>query len=192
MAISKEQRTRLSSVAVSDISDAMERLGFRRTVISGFRCSIGERRSVVGPALTVRQVPKHSPAVASDRLTRHGEVSKSIAQEGDFVVVDAAARTDVASWGGHHSERCHDRGVAGVLINGSTRDIAEIRRMSFPIFHLGTSPISSRWDQETAEINGTVSIGGVQIRGGDIIVGDEDGLIVVAIEQLDAVLGALK
>lgn len=192
MTISNEQRMRLTSVAVSDISDAMERLGLRRTVISGFRCSIGERRSVAGPALTVRQIPKHYPAVASDRLTRHGEVSKTIAQEGDFVVVDAAARTDVASWGGHHSERCHGRGVAGVLINGATRDIAEIRRMDFPIFHLGTSPISSRWDQETAEVNGTVTIAGVQIRGGDIVVGDEDGLIVIAVEQLDAVISALK
>jgi 4-hydroxy-4-methyl-2-oxoglutarate aldolase len=192
MMLSKEHHARLAATPVSDISDAMERLGFQRTVITGFKASVPGQASIVGPAFTIRQVRKHYPAKPADKLTRHDEVSKVLANAGDFVVVDAAGRTDIASWGGHHSERCHTRGVSGVLINGATRDIAEIRRMGFPIFHLGVSPISSRWDQETADINGTVTVGGVQIRGGDVLVGDEDGLIVIAPEQLDRVIAELR
>lgn len=92
MTCSEEQLPRLTPVAVADISNAMEKLGLRSTIIPGFRFSIAERTSVAGPALTVRKVPKHSPALPSERLTRHGEVSKSMAQHGDFVVVDAGAR----------------------------------------------------------------------------------------------------
>ena len=57
---------------------------------------------------------------------------------------------------------------------------------------LATSPVASRWDQETAEIGGTVVVGGVQIRPGDVLVGDEDGLIVIAPGQLASILAELR
>lgn len=191
MALSGEQKSLLSKARTSGVSDVMEAMGLRRTVIVGFRCTTGAE-AVVGIAFTIRQVPKHSPARADQRLSRHGEVSRGLAKEGDFVILDAGGRTDVAGWGGHHSERCHSRGVSGVLVNGSIRDFAEIKAMGFPAFHLGTSPISSKWDQETAEFNGSVNVGGVHIKAGDIVVGDEDGLVVIGADQLDAVLEQLR
>jgi 4-hydroxy-4-methyl-2-oxoglutarate aldolase len=186
-----EQKALLCKARPSGVSDAMEAIGLRRSVIVGFRCTTGSD-PVVGVAFTIRQVPKHSPATADQRLCRHGEVSRALAKEGDFVVLDAGGRTDVAGWGGHHSERCNSRGVSGVLVNGSIRDFAEIKEMGFPAFHLGTSPISSKWDQETAEFHGSVSVGGVHIKSGDVIVGDEDGLVVIAVDQLDVVLERIR
>lgn len=191
MTLSDNDRLRLAGVGTCDVSDAMERLGLERTVLTGFACSTGGK-TVVGTAFTVRQVPKHYPAEHGQRLVRHGEVSAELAQPGDFVVVDTGGRLDVAGWGGNHSQKCHARGVSAVLINGCTRDITEIRKLGFPIFHLGTSPVASRWDQETAELNGPVVVGGVQIQQGDIVVGDEDGLIVIAPALLSQVLGELK
>jgi 4-hydroxy-4-methyl-2-oxoglutarate aldolase len=181
-------RARLAAAGTSRTSDAMERLGLPRTVITGFQCSTTEGDAVVGSALTIRQVPKHSPSQASERLVRHGEISAQLAQKGDFVVVDAGGRVDIAGWGENHSARCHARGVSGVLVNGSTRDIAGIRKLGFPVFHLGTSPVASRWDQETAELNGVVVVAGVQIKPGDILVADEDGLIVIAPELLPQII----
>jgi regulator of RNase E activity RraA len=191
MALTSDQKVLLSKARTSGVSDVMEAIGFRRSVIVGFRCTTGGE-PVIGAAFTIRQVPKHSPATADQRLCRHGEVSRGLAKEGDFVILDAGGRTDVAGWGGHHSERCHSRGVSGVLVNGSIRDFAEIKDMGFAAFHLGTSPISSKWDQETAEFNGSVNVGGVHIKAGDIIVGDEDGLVVIAVEQLDQVIEKLR
>jgi 4-hydroxy-4-methyl-2-oxoglutarate aldolase len=191
MNLRNEQKLLLSQARTSGISDAMEALGFRRAVIVGFRSTSGGE-PVIGVAFTIRQVPKHSPATAEQRLTRHGEVSRDLAKEGDFVILDAGGRTDIAGWGANHSARCKTRGVSGVLVNGSIRDCAEIRDMGFAAFHLGTSPISSHWDQETAEFNGSVTVAGVHIKAGDIVVGDDDGLVIIAADQLDAVLDTLR
>jgi 4-hydroxy-4-methyl-2-oxoglutarate aldolase len=181
-------RARFAAAGASGTSDAMERLGLPRTVITGFQCSAIGGETVVGKALTIRQVPKHYPSQAGARLVRHGELSAELAQKGDFVVVDAGGRIDIAGWGENHSMRCHERGVSGVLVNGGTRDIASIRRLGFPVFHLGASPVASRWDQETAEINGVVVVAGVQIKPGDLLVADEDGLIVIAPELVPQIL----
>lgn len=180
--------TRLADAGTSRVSDAMERLGLPRTVVTGFQCSTAGGPTVVGRAFTIRQVPKHFPSKAGERLVRHGEVSAELAGAGDFVVVDAGGRTDIAGWGENHTARCHTRGVSGVLVNGSTRDIAGIRKLGMPVFHLGTSPVASRWDQETAELNGVVVVAGVQIKSGDILVADEDGLIVIAPELLTRII----
>lgn len=192
MTLDASVRSRLAAAGTSGVSDAMERLGLSRTVITGFRCSTQDAPAVVGSAFTIRQLPKHFPARKDQRLVRHGEVSSDLAQPGDFVVVDAGGRLDIAGWGENHSQRCHDRGVSGVLVNGSTRDIAGIRKIGFPVFHLGTSPVASRWDQETAEMNGAVMVGGAQIKAGDVLVGDDDGLIVIAPEHLAEILGELR
>lgn len=190
--LAAEARDQLVRAGTSGISDAMERLGLPRTAIVNFRTSMRDVPAVVGVALTIRQMPKNPTAPRQERLARHGEVVEQSAREGDFIVLDGGARADIASWGENHTRRCKDRGVAGILVNGSVRDIAAIRALAMQVFHLGTSPVSSRWDQRTAEIGGDVVVAGVTIRSGDILVGDEDGLVVVAPEQLKTILGALK
>lgn len=189
MTLDARDKAQLSAAGTSGLSDVMERLCLPRTAITGFRSST--EGVAVGTAFTIRQVPKHAPAAHDQRLVRHGEVSRDLAQPGDFVVVDAGGRTDIAGWGENHSARCQARGVSGALINGATRDLAGIRRLGFPVFHLGGSPVASRWDQETAEIGGPVVVGGVQIRAGDVLVADEDGVIVLAAEQLPLILAEL-
>lgn len=191
MTLETHDRTRLAAAGTSNLSDAMERLALPRSIITGFRCTVEGAAAVVGTAFTIRQVPKHAPTTHDQRLVRHGEVSRELAQPGDFVVIDAAGRTDIAGWGENHSARCQARGVSAALVNGATRDIAAIRRMRFPVFHLGASPIASRWDQETAEIGGPVIVGSVQIRAGDMLVGDEDGLVVIAPVHLPQILAEL-
>jgi 4-hydroxy-4-methyl-2-oxoglutarate aldolase len=192
MTFDADARTAISAAGTSGVSDAMERLDLARTVLTGFQCSILNGPAIVGTAFTVRQVPKHHPAQKGQRLVRHGEVSTDLAQPGDFVVIDLGGRSDIAGWGENHSRRCHNRGVSAVLVNGATRDIAGIRQIGFPVFHLGTSPVASRWDQETAELNGPVVVGGVQIRVGDVIVADEDGVIVIAPDLIAAILAELR
>lgn len=190
MTLDASARSRLAAAGTSGLSDVTERLHLPRRVITGFRTS-AEGVSV-GAAFTIRQVPKHASATHDERLVRHGEVSRDLAKPGDFVVVDAGGRTDIAGWGENHSARCQARGVSAALINGATRDLAGIRRLGFAVFHLGASPVASRWDQETAEIGGPVVVGGVQIRPGDVLVGDEDGLIVMAPDDLPLVLAEVR
>lgn len=103
-------------------------------------------------------------------------------------MIDVGGYTDVCTWGYAHSMRAAIRGIAGVLINGSVRDSAEIRESGFPLFCRGRSPVKSTGNLMTTSIGEPLSIGGAVIRKGDLIFGDLDGIVCVPAEHEDAVL----
>jgi 3-hexulose-6-phosphate synthase/6-phospho-3-hexuloisomerase len=166
-----------------DVSDAMEQLGLRRSVILGYT-ALGTRGTpVVGRAFTLRQLAKHGADERAANLSRQIEASRERAQPGDIVVIDTGGIADVATWGELHSVRCLRRGVKGMITNGATRDAELIREMKFPVFCRGLSPVNGVWDLETHGFEEPVVLEGVQIRPGDVIVADEDGIVVVAQES---------
>jgi 4-hydroxy-4-methyl-2-oxoglutarate aldolase len=184
----EEEYKNLSS---GNLSDAMELLGLRRSVIHGFTPLAPPGSILVGPALTVRQIPKHGSASNVAKLVRHVEVSDYLAQKGDVVVIDVGGILEVCSWGEIHSLKCKKRGVAGLIINGCVRDVDAIRQIGFPVFCLGFSPVKSLWDLETLSFNEPVMIGKTQVRPGDILFGDETGIIVIPAErEQDVILKA--
>lgn len=187
-AISQEEREQFRRIVAGNVSDAMELLGLRRAVIPGLRFVAPPDTIVVGTAFTVRQAPKHHPSEKFERLVRHGDAANELAQPGQVIVIDAGGRLDIGSWGENHSIACHSRGVAGLLVNGSVRDVSGIRKLGFPVFCLGFSPVKSQWDLETAAFNEPVVFGTTQIRPGDLIFGDEDGVIVIPFEAKSDVL----
>jgi regulator of RNase E activity RraA len=161
----------------------MEQLGLRRAVILGY-IALGTRGTpVVGRAFTLRQLAKHGADERAANLSRQIEASRERAQPGDIVVIDTGGIADVATWGELHSVRCLRRGVAGMITNGATRDAELIRAMKFPVFCRALSPVNGVWDLETQSFNVPVELAGVQIRPGDVIVADEDGIVVVAREH---------
>jgi 4-hydroxy-4-methyl-2-oxoglutarate aldolase len=180
------------NLSSGNICDAMELLGLRRSVIHGFTFIGPPGSIVVGPALTVRQIPKHGSASKSLKLVRHDEISRKLAQEGDVVVIDVGGMRDVCSWGEIHSLRCQKRGVGGLVIDGCIRDVEAIRKMGFPVFCRGFSPVKSHWDLETLSLNQTVMIGGIQVRPGDILFGDETGILVIPPEREQEVLSKAR
>ncbi len=122
------------------------------------------------------------------KLVRHIEVSDHLAQSGDVIVIDVSGIREVCSWGEIHSLKCKTRGVAGLIINGCVRDVDAIRKIGFPVFCLGFSPVKSLWDLETLSFNEPVMIGGVQVRQGDILFGFETGIVVIPAEREQDVL----
>lgn len=174
-----DERSAWESLGTGQVSDAMEQLELRRSVITGMRYIAPGGRTTAGLARTVRQIPKHVPSTKGERLVRHGEMASELAGEGDYIVIDVGGRLDVASWGENHSLRCLAGGVSGLLINGCIRDVAAIRRLGFPVACLGFSPIKGQWDLETAGIDGPIAIADVAIHRGDLVVGDEDGIVIV-------------
>ena len=180
------------TLSSGNICDAMESLGLRRSVIHGFTFIAPPESIMVGPALTVRQIPKHGSAQKTTKLVRHDEISRQIAQEGDVVVIDVGGIRDVCSWGEIHSLRCQKRGVAGLVIDGSIRDVEAIRKMGFPVFCRGFSPVKSQWDLETLSLNQPVIIGGIQVRPGDILFGDETGILVIPPDRGQEVLSKAR
>jgi 4-hydroxy-4-methyl-2-oxoglutarate aldolase len=188
MALSDKQRDVFLTLQSGHISDAMEGLSLPRTVLHGFTYLGKPGAKMVGTAFTVRQAPKHATASRTESLVSHAKVSGELASAGEVVVIDAGGRTDTGTWGENHCMRAGARNVAGAVINGATRDAHEIRGLDFPVFCQGFSPVKSLWDLETVGLRDPVTICNVQIRQGDIVFGDETGIIIVPPEQKDVIL----
>ncbi|MCS7143120.1 MAG: 4-carboxy-4-hydroxy-2-oxoadipate aldolase/oxaloacetate decarboxylase [Aigarchaeota archaeon] len=138
---------------------------------------IAQDTKLVGPALTVLCYP-------GDNITVHK--SMTIAKPGDVLVIEAGGQIGVM-WGGLMSYQAMKCGIAGVVVDGSVRDVTEIRRMGFPVFARHISPISST-KLHPGSINVPVVCGGVLVKPGDVIIGDDDGVVVVPREQAAEVL----
>jgi len=180
--LGKDFLERFRALPTGSISDAFDRLGIRG-VITCLR-PVFEGTRVAGPAVTLRQVTSTSPETAP----RHSEVLDKVAQAGDVMVIDCDGRVDVATWGGLLSTRAKSKGLEGVVIDGATRDVDDIRSMRYPVFVRGFSPATSRTRFETVSIQSEVQCGGVKVRPGDLIVGDDTGIIVIPQERVEEVL----
>jgi regulator of RNase E activity RraA len=132
---------------------------------------------VAGPAYTVR-------TVRYDNLMLHTAIYH--AEPGDVLVVQAGDdRMAVAD--GHVCAVAQRRGVAGLVVDGVIRDLAESRGRGFPVFARGVSPIPGRQDGP-GEIGGPITCGGVRVNPGDVVVADEDGIVVVPRARAETVL----
>ena len=124
--------------------------------------------------------------------TRQGDnllVHKALdmAQPGDVVVVDAGGSLEHAIIGELMSARAAERGIAGIVIWGAIRDSGEIAQGRFPVYARGVTH-RGPYKDGPGEINVPVSIGGLVVNPGDIIVGDQDGLVAVPLEHAQDIL----
>jgi regulator of RNase E activity RraA len=80
------------------------------------------------------------------------------------------------------------KGVAGVIIDGAARDVDACEEMGFPIFARGIVPITARGRVMQENFNCLIRLGDVQVRPGDILVGDINGVVVIPPEKIEEVL----
>ncbi|OPY33854.1 MAG: Bifunctional enzyme Fae/Hps [Methanomassiliicoccales archaeon PtaU1.Bin124] len=157
-----------SKVSTPNIADAMHKRG----VMEGLSMRNPHGTKLVGKALTV-QTSKGDwakPVEAIDHATK-----------GDVIVVDAGG-SEIAVWGELASWSARMMGVAGVVIDGSGRDIDAIIDMEFPIFCRHTSPHAGE-PKGYGGIGHEIICGGQVVRNGDWIIGDESGIMVVPQEN---------
>ena len=137
--------------------------------------------SLAGPAYTVRCVP-------GDNLMLHAAIYR--AQPGSVIVVESGD-LDYALAGGNVCAVAHRRGVAGFVLDGLVRDIGEVREDGFPVYGRGVIPIPGT-KKELGALGDPVTVGGVLIRPGDIVVAGEDGVAVVPADRSGEVLAAAQ
>ena len=174
--------------STGDISDAFDKLGIRG-VIPEILPLIPEVR-IAGPAVTLRQISTRE--CQSEIVPSHVEVVEKIAEPGDVLVIDNGGRTDICTWGGLITVRAKMKGLQGVVIDGATRDLAQIREAKFPVFARGVSPSQSYKRLQTFCVNREIQCGRVQVCPGDIVVGDDDGVAIIPREKAEDVLELTK
>lgn len=112
------------------------------------------------------------------------------AQPGDVLVVDTRG-TELAVLGEIFTTEAHRRGLAGMVVDGYVRDLAGIREIGLPLFARGAFPAAAPAAARTP-LGQTVTIGGVEVRPGDIVFGDDDGLLVAAPARVEEALPAAE
>ncbi|NKE58167.1 RraA family protein [Lentzea sp. PSKA42] len=164
---------RYAALDSAAVSDALDRLGLPPGV-GGLRPVWGPA-SVVGYAVTVQLEPRtDGPAGAHIATT-------AIETEDDqsVIVVDNQGRTDVSCWGGILSLGASQRGVRGVVADGVCRDVGEARELQFPVFSRGSVPATARGRVQQRSTGEPVTVAGLTVHQGDIVLSDETGLVVV-------------
>jgi regulator of RNase E activity RraA len=137
---------------------------------------------IVGPAVTVTVPPGDFVMIsAALKATRPGDV----------LVVDARGDMSRAVWGEYFSEWAKGLGVAGIVIDGASRDASGIEALGFPVFARGTIPRRPTINGH-GEVNVPVSCGGVAVLPGDIVIADREGAIVIPLRHLDTILARVR
>lgn len=164
--LSAEELRTWCEIPTAVLSDEREHAG----VMTGVHPLFPERR-FAGQALTIE-------AENSD----NGAARQALAQAWPLacIVVDASARPDGAVWGGNLIALAKQRSVVAVVVDGQVRDVADLRQSGLAVCSRGITPRGPAWG---GRIGGPVRCGGVEVRPGDLIVGDEDGVIVVALDN---------
>ncbi|WP_295479524.1 RraA family protein [uncultured Pseudomonas sp.] len=168
--VSAEWVERYREVPVANVSDSMNRM-----TAGGARLRPMHAKGVLsGPAVTVKARP-------GDNLMLH--YALDIAEPGDVIVVDAGGDLSNALIGEMMVAYAVKRGVAGIVINGAIRDAGAIGAGDFPMFAAGISH-RGPYKDGPGEINVPIAIDGMVIEAGDLVIGDEDGLLCVPYDQV--------
>jgi regulator of RNase E activity RraA len=140
---------------------------------------------VAGRAFTVRYVP-----AGAERGTV-GDYIDDV-EPGSVVVLDNAGRLYCTVWGDILTALAHRKGIAGTAIFGVCRDTKRARELGYPIYSSGRFMRTGKDRVEVADVGTPVSLGDVQVRPGDLVLGDDDGVVVVPRGHEERVLEAAR
>lgn len=162
------------------VSDAMDLAGLTGVVPASLLqpSLVGQR--VVGQAVTVlnrlrKDAPSKAVAAGDNRLA--DIEAHNLARPGDVVAIQGV--DGVSSLGGIAMAIAKRQGEAAIIVDGAVRDIETSRELDLPIWSRGVTPLTGKWRIETVGVNVPVTICGVQVSPGDLVVADETGICIV-------------
>jgi 4-hydroxy-4-methyl-2-oxoglutarate aldolase len=175
---------RFRKVATASVADAVDKVcGKRGYLDSPVKPQINDKR-IVGPAVTVLEGPTDEFVPPQHALDLIDE-----APPGSVICIATGGLSEFAVWGGLMTAGAVANQHEGAVLDGGVRDLAEIRRdYDFPVFARAVSPGTTLGRFKTLASQIEITIGGVAINPGDIIVGDIDGVVAVPKAHAEAVL----
>ncbi|MFI0815740.1 RraA family protein [Streptomyces sp. NPDC021098] len=165
-----------TDVSTASVSDALDSLGLPGSLHGIGALRQGQR--TVGPVFTVTYEPvDEAGGTVGDFLDD--------VPAGAVILIDNAGRTDCTVWGGIMSRTAHERGIAGTVIHGTCRDVAVATAAGYPIWSVSRFMRTGKDRVRVAAVQTGVTIDGVLIRPGDILVADDDGAVAVPAARWD-------
>jgi len=187
--IADETLSVLKSIPTQTLIDGLWVKGWPSTYVEGAR-PLQQGQSMAGRAVTLRFVP-HRPDLFSDKPKGEDSaeyVAIELCGPGEVLVIDAL-RWQYSSIGGDIKFlRLMQRKVGGLVTDGGVRDSVVLKNYGFPVFSASTTAKQGPADFWPWQVNDAIQCGGVLVRPGDAIVGDDDGVVVVPRSEVDEII----
>jgi regulator of RNase E activity RraA len=191
MALDPDTLNRLRRVSTATLCTQLFKRGLRNVYIQGIArltAPIGD--NLVGAAFTMRNIPAREDLdqlSAFDNPEHPQRKAIESVPPGQVLVLDCRGEKRVASGGQILVTRLMVRGAAGLVSDGPVRDSAEIAKMRFPVYCAGGSAPLNLLQHHAIDLNVPIGCGGVAVYPGDVIVGDEEGVVVIPQHLADEV-----
>lgn len=178
---------RLRQVDSGAVSDALDSKGLHHQVPRGIHALFPSRR-ITGKVVTVQLV-----GAQELKSKRHlGTAAIESLEPGDVIVVANDGRMNVAAWGGNLALAAKLKGGEGVIIDGASRDVDEIFEMGLPLFARGATPCTARGRIVEHSTNAPVTIGGVLVNPGDLVIADMSGVAFIPARRAEDIVAAAE
>ena len=190
MALSDQTRAKFSAVSTATVATALYKRGFRIQSIQDVHPLGPDQPVLVGEAFTLRYMPAREDLNPVSVFRDRAHPQRKAVEEcppGAVLVMDSRKDARAASAGSILVTRLMKRGVAGVVTDGGFRDAAEIAKLGFPAYHHRPSAPTNLTLHQAIEINVPIGCGDAPVFPGDIILGDQDGVIVIPAHLADEI-----
>lgn len=185
-----ETRTALMGVSTATLSTALFKRGLRNVFLQGVRPVSPKGRNMVGPAFTLRYIPAREDLDKLSGFENPGHpqrVAIEACPAGHVLLMDSRQEPRAASAGDILLTRLMVRGGAGIVTDGGFRDSPAIARLDIPAYHNRPTAPTNLILHHATEMNVPIGCGGVAVYPGDIVVGDDEGVVIIPAELADAV-----
>ena len=185
-------RDDLAGVSTASACQLLIAEGWRNTYMRGLLPirPLGLGRRIVGRARTcrylIRRAPDRGPDPEARRRSPEIVLIESI-EEGDIFCVDALGVPTAGIIGDILSARLKGRGVPAAIVHGAVRDSPYIAELGLPVFCAAIHPAHSGRDLEPVDVDGPIDMAGVQVRPGDVLLADDEGVIAMPLDQAELV-----
>ncbi|WP_394551739.1 fumarylacetoacetate hydrolase family protein [Agromyces sp. MMS24-JH15] len=177
--LAPELRERLARTPVAALSAQLRKRGLDNVTIDGVHALTPGSR-FVGTARTLRFVPNREDLFAAHG-GGHNAQKRAFDEvgEGEVIVIEARGETGSGTLGDILAIRAHTRGAAAIVTDGGVRDAAAVASVGIPVFAAGRHPAVLGRRHVPWDVDVTIGCGGTTVQPGDILVGDDDGVIVI-------------
>ena len=175
-------RDQLKTVSTATLCTALFKRGLRNQFIQDVRPVNPSLPNMVGEAFTLRYIPAREDLnpISVFQDPRHPQrAAVEQCPEGGVMVIDSRRNARAASAGSILITRLMVRGAAGIVTDGGFRDSPELAVLPFPSYHHRPSAPTNLTQHQAIEINGAIGCGDVAVFPGDVVVGDQEGVVVI-------------
>jgi 4-hydroxy-4-methyl-2-oxoglutarate aldolase len=177
---------RLGALQAALVSDCLDRMGIRGNAMASRIRPLFPSAKVAGYAMTVHAIAVDEIPGDRDEWYRGELQAVDALQPGDVMVVSTCPEGPF--WGELLTTAARIRGARGIVLDAATRDTEQIIEMGFPTFTASINPLDSLGRMDVDVVGEPIECGGVTVHTGDLVLGDNDGVVVVPAAAAEEVL----